>query len=64
MFLFTCSEFVKCAVIISAVGIGIWDTKFGIYHSWIPLSDGKQLHGQVRYTIFCSNNSNNNTRVI
>jgi len=37
----------------AAVGIGIWDTKFGVYHSWTPLSDSKQLHGQVLYTFFC-----------
>jgi len=39
-------------VLFAAVGIGIWDTKFGVYHSWTPLSDSKQLHGQVLYSFF------------
>jgi len=33
---------------IAGVGIGIWDTKFGVYHSWAPLADSKKLHGQVQ----------------
>jgi len=37
----------KCIAPIAAVGVGIWDTKFGVYHSWTPLSDSKQSHGQV-----------------
>jgi len=37
----------NCVMLIVAVGVGIWDTQFGVYHSWTPLSDGKRLHGQV-----------------
>jgi hypothetical protein len=32
------------------VGIGVWDTKFGIFHSWLPLPDTKQTSGQLYYT--------------
>lgn len=44
----------------STVGIGIWDTKFGVYHSWTPLPDQKHLHGQLYYSrgrllIACTN---------
>jgi len=39
-------------VSMAAVGVGIWDTKFGVYHSWTPLSDSKQLHGQVCCDLF------------
>ena len=46
--MYFCSQLpVKDAVLTTAVGVGIWDTKFGVYHSWVPLADTKHWHGQV-----------------
>ena len=33
--------------VIAVLGVGIWDTNFGVYHSWTPLPDSKQSQGQV-----------------
>ena len=44
---------------VSAVGVGIWDMKFGIFHSWVPLPDARQATGQVRkkfHGIYSSSN--------